>query len=112
MRRRVSASWFRGGLVFKAHRLLYHATLVLRVRKKKKCGCTGWTRNECGGEQAVQGYLTHEKQRPPRTLQQDYALFSRAEGLYRTDAKRVWGCAGECLRSSFDREVVSVSSNP
>jgi len=33
--------WFRGGLVFKAHRLVYHSTLGLRVIKKKKktpCG--------------------------------------------------------------------------
>ena len=28
---------FQGGLVFKAHRLLYHSTLGLRVIKKKKC---------------------------------------------------------------------------
>jgi len=28
--------WFRGGLVFKAHRLLYHSTLGLRVIKKKR----------------------------------------------------------------------------
>ena len=27
---------FRGGLVFKAHRLLYHSTLGLSVIKKKK----------------------------------------------------------------------------
>jgi len=27
---------FRGGLVFKAHRLLYHSTLGFRVIKKKK----------------------------------------------------------------------------
>jgi len=27
---------FRGGLVFKAHRLLYHSTLGVRVIKKKK----------------------------------------------------------------------------
>jgi len=34
---------FRDGLVFKAHRLLYHSTLGLRVIKKKKKkdgGCT------------------------------------------------------------------------
>jgi len=30
------SSLFRGGLVFKAHRLLYHSTLGLRVIKKKK----------------------------------------------------------------------------
>ena len=29
---------FRGGLVFKAHRLLYHSTLGLRVIKKEKKG--------------------------------------------------------------------------
>jgi len=27
--------WFRGGLAFKAHRLLYHGTLGVRVIKKK-----------------------------------------------------------------------------
>ena len=30
--------WFRGGLVFKAHRLLYHSTLGLRVIKKRREG--------------------------------------------------------------------------
>ena len=36
---------FRGGLVFKAHRLLYLSTLCLRVIKKKKKtpGCQGFT---------------------------------------------------------------------
>jgi len=29
---------FRGGLVFKAHRLVYHSTLGLRVIQKKKAG--------------------------------------------------------------------------
>ena len=32
----TGAFGFRGGLVFKAHRLLYHSTLGLRVIKKKK----------------------------------------------------------------------------
>jgi len=32
----INAQRFRGGLVFKAHRLLYHSTLGLRVIKKKK----------------------------------------------------------------------------
>ena len=31
-----NVNWFRGGLVLKAHRLLYHSTLGLRVIKKKK----------------------------------------------------------------------------
>jgi len=36
----INVQWFRGGLVFKAHRRLYHSTLVLRVikRKKKRAG--------------------------------------------------------------------------
>ena len=34
-----NVQWFRGGLVFKAHRLLYHSTLGLRViKKKRRCG--------------------------------------------------------------------------
>jgi len=32
----INAQRFRGGLVFKAHRLLYHSTLGLRVIKKKR----------------------------------------------------------------------------
>ena len=32
---RCVGGWFRGGLVCKAHRLLYHSTLGLRVIKKK-----------------------------------------------------------------------------
>jgi len=32
---------FRGGLVFKAHRLLYHSTLGLGVIKKKNLGREG-----------------------------------------------------------------------
>jgi hypothetical protein len=31
-----NVKWFRGGLVFQAHRLLYHSTLGSRVIKKKK----------------------------------------------------------------------------
>ena len=31
----INVQLFRGGLVFKAHRLLYHSTLGLRVIKKK-----------------------------------------------------------------------------
>ena len=32
----LPAKWFRGGLVFKAHRWLYHSTRGSRVIKKKK----------------------------------------------------------------------------
>jgi len=31
-----SVEWYRGGLVFKAHRLLYHSTPGSRVNDKKK----------------------------------------------------------------------------
>jgi len=34
----IERKCFRGGLVFKAHRLLYHSTLGLRVIKKKESG--------------------------------------------------------------------------
>ena len=38
---------FRGGLVFKAHRLLYHSTLGLRVIKKKRSRPVGgWSTNK------------------------------------------------------------------
>ena len=60
---------FRGGLVFKAHRLLYHSTLGLRVIKKKKKPLFkifhgNWplcVRN------SVQGYLAQKKTPAPRT---------------------------------------------
>ena len=35
-RQHRDVDWFRGGLVFKAHRLLYHSTLGSRVIKRKK----------------------------------------------------------------------------
>jgi len=38
LRRPLGTSRFRGGLVFKAHRLLYHSILGWRVIKKKKKG--------------------------------------------------------------------------
>ena len=44
---------FRGGLVFKAHRLLYHSTLGSRVMKKKR-------RREPGGE----GWFINSQTRP------------------------------------------------
>jgi len=40
-RGRPTGKRFRGGLVFKAHRLLYHSTLGLRVIKKKRKKLTG-----------------------------------------------------------------------
>ena len=54
---------FQGGLVFKAHRLLYHSPLGLRVIKKKNKVESG------GGVQArirgLQAYLAHKKLPPP-----------------------------------------------
>jgi hypothetical protein len=43
---------FRGGLVFKAHRLVYHSTLGLRVIKKEKVGGAGPGGVERGAERA------------------------------------------------------------
>ena len=65
---------FRGGLVFKAHRLLYHSTLGLRVIKKKKKKWRGNTKRRevwaheaetsggvRGRDHIIQGYLAHKK---------------------------------------------------
>jgi len=41
---------FRGGLVFEAHRLLYHSTLGLRAIKKKHAWTAAW-RARCGTEE-------------------------------------------------------------
>ena len=65
------------GLVFKAHRLVYHSTLGLGVIKKKKSPGGGHglrvegASPHCGMAHhwVLQGYLAHKKQRPPRTLQ-------------------------------------------
>jgi len=59
---------FRGGLVFKAHRLLYHSTLGLRVIKKKK------KRGESDLELRVRRDFEAEeplavRQRPPLVLE-------------------------------------------
>ena len=43
---------FGGGLVFKAHRLVYHSTLGLRVIKKEKVGGAGPGGGERGAERA------------------------------------------------------------
>jgi len=60
---------FRGGLVFKAHRLLYHATLGSRViKKKKKAG--GSLLAHLIGHLSPRGFPPHRHGRPsdaPRT---------------------------------------------
>ena len=53
--------WFRGGLVFKAHRLLYHSTLGSRVIKKKKKDET-----VCSGHDARTGRCDHQVPMVPR----------------------------------------------
>ena len=45
---RKNAKRFRGVLVFQAHRLVYHSTLVLRVIKKKR-STPGTERQNVGG---------------------------------------------------------------
>jgi len=52
---------FRGGLVFEAHRLLYHSTLGLRVmkkKKKKKEGGGGWGPAESKNNHSSGGELS------------------------------------------------------
>ena len=62
---------FRGGLVFEAHRLLYHSTLGLRVIKKKRRSLLDTEKAlaqvlQVHGRSRVQGYLAHKKQPPPQ----------------------------------------------
>jgi len=71
---------FRGGLIFKAHRLLHHSTLGFRVIKKKKAVTliASFTEVPKYGMSTfaflgfmvygVQGYLPYKKRHPPRTL--------------------------------------------
>jgi len=44
----IKVKRFRGGLVFKAHRLVYHSTLGLIVKKKKRTGDLGGEREAVG----------------------------------------------------------------
>ena len=58
---------FRGGLVFKAHSLLYHSTLGLRaMKKKKRSGCAG--RWSCTSAPTAKGLLQLRKFRSPRMM--------------------------------------------
>ena len=75
---RRNLKWFRGGLVSKAQRLLYHSPLGSRVIKRKKYQSLGacnrplriclisyprpfWTHQP---QPSVQGHFAHEKYRP------------------------------------------------
>jgi hypothetical protein len=42
--------WFRGGLVFKAYRLVYHSTLGLSTMKKKKAPLADREADQGAGE--------------------------------------------------------------
>ena len=42
----INVQWFRGGLVFKAHRLLYHSTLGLIVGEEERRRRRTWPRAE------------------------------------------------------------------
>jgi len=50
---------FRGGLVFKAHRLLYHSTLGLRVIKKKRRTFLSWSIMRMSLPREGRASLTH-----------------------------------------------------
>jgi len=62
---------FRGGLVFKAHRFLYHLTLGLRVIKKKVCRrlLLRYVLAHSTSRSSVQDYLAYKKPPPRRTTQ-------------------------------------------
>ena len=51
---------FRGGLVFKAHRLLYHSVLGLRViKKRKKEVCRKWVESRSAVHDEVTSHSLH-----------------------------------------------------
>ena len=66
---------FPGGLVFKAHRLLYHSTLGSRVIKKKKGGECDQGRDE-GNARARQAKL-HLQPPAPHSLQRSESTIFR-----------------------------------
>ena len=68
---------FRGGLVFKAHRLWHHSTLGLRVTKKKK-------KNKMTGKHRVAGRIHEqfEELKIEGTCVRLYPVTSRATDLY------------------------------
>ena len=49
---------FRGGFVFKAHRLVYHSTLAWRVIKKKRRTCTTRPKRSAPRAQHLQQYAS------------------------------------------------------
>ena len=53
-----NAKRFRGGLVFKAHRLLYHSTLgwIVTKKKKERCMCNEARSARCMQQGAVWVY--------------------------------------------------------
>jgi len=68
----IQTSRLRGGLIFKAHRLLHHPTLGLRVIKKRRISRLSMKKPRHAtskGAWLLHGYLAHKKQRPARTLQ-------------------------------------------
>ena len=57
-------TWFRGGLVFKAHRLVYHSTLGLRVIKKKKACSLAYGSNIPGPDRGRDAEFVRDKTGP------------------------------------------------
>jgi len=99
---------FRGGLVFKAHRLVYHSTLGSRVIKKKK----KWLKSgpECGLDWhmcATFARQRHELAAPEDTLSEQlnrfYRLSSEKWLKPRPESGLDWQCIESC-RSANETE--------
>ena len=71
---------FRGGLVFKAHRWLYHSTLGSRGIKKKREGCSPQPRVR---------YIPSESSQPPLSACRHFVWFVLRSGDL--EAERVQG---------------------
>ena len=106
---------YRGGLVCKAHRLVYHSTLGSRVIKKKKCGRgedgAGWgaeqrsrraalTATQAGGSEGIccitlstlEGVTSHLA--PVRGSERGVAVYPSS----RENAQRIPACTWRALR--------------
>ena len=84
----INVKRFRGGLVFKAHRLVYHSTLGLRVIKKKKTSSRG----------VVDAFGSALAAAPRRSRTFDHPLFSVTPPYI---AHCMWACGAKSEWSLF-----------
>jgi len=99
-------TFVRGGLVFKAHRLLYHSTLGMRVIQKKKRTCVRLRRYlHC--LTGLQGYLAHKEVSLSLLLSQTRER-ERERKRERERERDGGGAFDDCLRALQRSKAVEV----